>query len=377
MGWLDRFQRRHPWAAFPIAVVYKFFDDQGTYLAALITYYGFLSLFPLLLLLASILGFVLAGDTDLQNRILDSAIGQFPILSTELDRPGGLRGNTAAVIIGGLTALYGALGVAQALQHAMNTMWAVPRNRRPNPLLGRLRGLVLLGVGGLAVVASTVLTTLGTAAEAVFDTRLDRGITLLAAAAAVLLNTGLFMVAFRLATARSLVLREVLVGAVFAALFWQLLQRFGAAYVSRFGEDASLYGAFALVLGLLGWLYLAALGVVLAVEINVVRTRRLYPRALLTPFTDDVDLTPADQAVYTAAAQAQRLKGFQEIDVTFERPGPAAPSTDHDTAGTDTAGDVSTGNGSARNGEGGEGGITDTDAGRGAGSAEPGPGPQR
>ncbi|MGD9753436.1 MAG: YhjD/YihY/BrkB family envelope integrity protein, partial [Acidimicrobiia bacterium] len=91
MGWLDRFQRRHPWAAFPIAVVYKFFDDQGTYLAALITYYGFLSLFPLLLLLASILGFVLARDTDLQNRILDSAIGQFPILSTELDRPGGLR----------------------------------------------------------------------------------------------------------------------------------------------------------------------------------------------------------------------------------------------------------------------------------------------
>lgn len=188
---------------------------------------------------------------------------------------------------------------------------------------------------------------------------------------------GTYLEVYRLATARSLVLREVLVGAVFAALFWQLLQRFGAAYVSRFGEDASLYGAFALVLGLLGWLYLAALGVVLAVEINVVRTRRLYPRALLTPFTDDVDLTPADQAVYTAAAQAQRLKGFQEIDVTFERPGPAAPSTDHDTAGTDTAGDVSTGNGSARNGEGGEGGITDTDAGRGAGSAEPGPGPQR
>src|SRR5688572_866437 len=53
----DRYQRRHPWAGYPIAVIYKFFDDQGTYLAALITFYGFLSLFPLLLLLSSILGF--------------------------------------------------------------------------------------------------------------------------------------------------------------------------------------------------------------------------------------------------------------------------------------------------------------------------------
>ncbi len=96
MAWLDRFQRRHRWAAFPIGVLYKFFDDQGSYLAALITYYGFVSLFPLLLLLASILGFVLSGDPDLQNRILDSAIGQFPIVGTELGRPGGLQGNTAA-----------------------------------------------------------------------------------------------------------------------------------------------------------------------------------------------------------------------------------------------------------------------------------------
>lgn len=320
MAWLDRFQRRHPWAAFPIGVLYKFFDDQGSYLAALITYYGFVSLFPLLLLLASILGFVLSGDTALQNRILDSAIGQFPILGTELGRPGGLQGNTAAVVVGALVALYGALGVAQALQHAMNTMWAVPRNRRPNPLLSRLRGLVLLGLGGLTVLATTVLNTLGSAAEAVFGTRLDRGVTLLAAVAAVVLNTLVFTVAFRLATARSLRVGQVLRGAVLAALFWQLLQRFGKAYAERLLDNSSLYGAFAFVLGLLAWLYLAALGVVFAVEVNVVRAKRLYPRALLTPFTDAVQLTRADEAVYTDAATAQRLKGFQTIEVSFNDP---------------------------------------------------------
>ncbi|MCC6438093.1 MAG: YihY/virulence factor BrkB family protein [Acidimicrobiales bacterium] len=320
MAWLDRFQRRHRWAAFPIGVLYKFFDDQGSYLAALITYYGFVSLFPLLLLLASILGFVLSGDPDLQNRILDSAIGQFPIVGTELGRPGGLQGNTAAVLVGAIVAIYGALGVAQALQHAMNTMWAVPRNRRPNPLLSRLRGLVLLGLGGLTVLATTVLNTLGSAAEAVFDTRLDRGVTLLAAVAAVVLNTAVFVVAFRLATARALEPGQVLRGAVLAALFWQLLQRFGKTYAERLLDDTSLYGAFAFVLGLLAWLYLAALGVVLAAEVNVVRAKRLYPRALLTPFTDDVQLTPADETVYTDVATAQRLKGVQTIEVSFTDP---------------------------------------------------------
>jgi membrane protein len=111
---LDHYQRRHPWAGYPIAVIYKFFDDQGAYLAALITFYGFLSLFPLLLLLSSILGFVLQTSPHLQRVVLDSALSQFPIIGDELRDPKGLQGSGIAVVIGAVTAVYGALGVAQA-----------------------------------------------------------------------------------------------------------------------------------------------------------------------------------------------------------------------------------------------------------------------
>src|SRR5579875_206352 len=68
----DRLQRRHRWAGLPLAVLYKFVDDQGSYLAALLTYYGFLSLFPLLLLAVTVLGFVLHGNPHLQHQLLNS-----------------------------------------------------------------------------------------------------------------------------------------------------------------------------------------------------------------------------------------------------------------------------------------------------------------
>jgi len=137
--------------------------------------------------------------------------------------------------------------------------------------------------------------------------------------AAVLLNAGVFIVGFRLATARDLTVRQILPGALTAAVIWQLLQSFGGVYVGHVVKSASLINSvFALVLGLLAFIYLAALGVVVATEINVVRVNHLYPRALLTPFTDDVDLTSGDERTYTDAAKAQRTKGFQHIDVTFD-----------------------------------------------------------
>jgi hypothetical protein len=113
-GRLDRFQRRHPWAAFPLAVAYKYFDDFGTYLAALLTYYGFVSLFPLLLLLSTILGFVLAGDPRLQAEVLTSAAHQFPVIGGDLAQPKRLGGGSIGLVVGIAGCLYGGLGVAQA-----------------------------------------------------------------------------------------------------------------------------------------------------------------------------------------------------------------------------------------------------------------------
>lgn len=80
----DAFQRRHPVIGFPLGVIYKFFDDSGGYLAALITYYAFVSLFPLLLLLATVLSWVLSSRPDLQEEIIESALSQFPVVGDQL-----------------------------------------------------------------------------------------------------------------------------------------------------------------------------------------------------------------------------------------------------------------------------------------------------
>jgi len=216
-----------------------------------------------------------------------------------------------------LGALYGGLGVAQAVQHAMNTAWNVPRNNRPNPFLARGKSVVLLATAGVAVIGTTVLSTIGAADAGSFG-GVVRTLVLIAS---VLINAVIFTFAFRLATSRKVSVRDVLPGALLAAVLWQLLQTFGVTYVGHVMDTASATnGVFALVLGLLAFLYLASVVGVLCVEINVVRVDKLYPRALLTPFTDDVDLTAGDRRSYTGLAKAQRSKGFQEVEVTFDPP---------------------------------------------------------
>ncbi|HYF74653.1 MAG TPA: YhjD/YihY/BrkB family envelope integrity protein, partial [Nocardioides sp.] len=153
---VDRGQRRFPPVAVPLAVIYKFFDDQGNYLAAIITYYAFVAIFPLLLLGTSILGFILQDNPGLESDLLDTALKQFPIIGDQLGRPEGLQGSTAGVVIGALVALYGSLGLGQALQNALNIAWSVPRNSRPNPLLLRLKSLGLLLTAGVALLVFSI-----------------------------------------------------------------------------------------------------------------------------------------------------------------------------------------------------------------------------
>lgn len=312
----DAFQRRHPWAGYPLAVVYKYFDDTGGYLAALITYYAFVSLFPLLLLASTVLGWVLAGHPGVQASVLNSALSQFPVVGGQLKKsPQHLGGGTAGLVIGLVGSLYGGLGVAQAVQYAMNTAWSVPRNNRPNPFKARGRSLLLLLTGGITVLGTTVLSALGSSDAG------SLGLTLkiILMIASIALNATAFVFVFRIAAAKSLTVRDVAVGAVAAAVIWQLLQSFGVVYVGHVVKNASdTNGLFAVVLGLLAFLYVSSVAVVMCVEVNVVRVDNLYPRALLTPFTDNVQLTSGDERSYSRQAQAQRSKGFEDIDVTFD-----------------------------------------------------------
>lgn len=314
---LDGLQQRHPALSFPLACVYKFVDDQGGYLAALIAYYAFVSLFPLLLLLATVLSVVLVGHPEVQQQVVSSALAQFPVIGDQLGEPARLSGGTTGVVVGALGATYGALGVAQAFQNALNTSWAVPRNSRPNPVAARGRSLLLLGTVGLALVSTTVVSAVGGGLGG-FGVA-GRTVALVAS---VLVNAGAFVLAFRIGTTRSVSVRDVAPGAVAAAVVWQLLQSFGALYVGRVVSSASATnGVFAVVLGLLAFLYLASIAIVFCIEVNAVRVDRLHPRALMTPFTDDVVLTAGDRRAYRGQAQAQRTKGFETVDVTFDPPG--------------------------------------------------------
>ncbi|WP_300679748.1 YihY/virulence factor BrkB family protein [Nocardioides sp.] len=318
VGSVDRAQRRFPPIGFPLGVIYKFFDDQGNYLAAVVTYYAFIAIFPLMLLATSILGFFLQGNPKLQEELLNSALSQFPIIGDQLGRPESIQGSTGGVVAGSLAAVYGAMGLGQAIQNTLNTAWSVPRNSRPNPILLRLRSLIFLGTAGLAVLAISVVSTLGANTQ-VFGPHIDANLRWLIVLATVLLVGTMLTLLFRLGTARNHPLRSAAPGAFTMAVLWQILQWGGTVYVDKVINGASgMNQTFATVLGLIAFIYVAAVMGVLSIEVNVVIVRHLWPRALLTPFTDAVDLTDADRRAYASYALMNRHKGFQTVAVSFD-----------------------------------------------------------
>lgn len=312
---VDRGQQRVPIVGFPLAVFYKYLDDQGNYLAAIIAYYAFIAIFPLLLLGTSILGFILQGNPTLQESILDSALGQFPIIGDELGRPDGLQGSTTGIVVGSLVALYGALGLGQAIQNALNQAWAIPRDSRPNPVLLRLRSLLLLVTAGVALLGLSIASALLSSTQVFGELSSYRWPIVVVT---VILVTLVLALLLRLGAARTHQLRSVLPGAFVVALLWQSLQTIGTAYVKGvIAEAEGMDSTFAVVLGLIGLLWVAAVMGVLGMEVNVVLARRLWPRALLTIITDHVNLTDADKRAYASYARMQRHKGYEEISVVW------------------------------------------------------------
>ncbi len=277
---LDRFQQRHHVLAFPIAVWKKFGDDEAGSLAALIAYFAFVSVFPLLLVLITVLGIALRNNPSLQQKVLNSALTEFPVIGGQLRaNVHSLNRTGVGFVVGIVGTAIGARGVAAAIQNAMNTVWEVPRDQRPGFPFSLLRNFGLLGTVGIGVLATTVLSGLGTWGGRVLG-GLVGGLAAIAMSLAV--NVALFWLGMRLATASSVRTRDLRNGAVLAAIVWQALQTVGVFFVTHSLRHASsLYGIFGLVLGLLAWFYLQAQLTLYAVEADVVRARRLWPRSLL------------------------------------------------------------------------------------------------
>ena len=305
---VDRFQQRHPVLAFPYAVLQKYGNDQAGGKAVVIAYYGLFALFPLLLLFATILGFLLSHHPAFQRRVLSSALANFPIIGSQLrgaDRP--LTGSPLAVTVGILGTLYGAQGVGQAALNAMHTVWNIPYVRWPNFWLRRLRGTAILAVLGLATLVATALTAFG---PAIFPGRLAPYWSL---AVSVLVNFAVFTAAFVLLTSEQLTWRDVAVGAGLATGFWEGLQALGGVYVRHALASASnTYGFFAIVIGLLSWLFLGAQLTLLAAEINVVRRYRLWPRSITQP-----PLTDGDRRTFIRLALMEVRRPEVEVEAGF------------------------------------------------------------
>jgi membrane protein len=311
----DRLQRRRGVLGFPLGVVKKFADDQAGHLAALMAWYGFFSLFPLLLVLVTVLGYLLSGNRDLYESIVDSAVGQFPLIGSDL-QVDALGGSTIALVLGLLAAIWAGLGITLAGQRAMDTVWAIPHRMRRNFLTARVRGLLILLVLGLLNVAVTA--AVGVLVSGLGGTELK----VAGFAASALLDVVLFWAVFRLFTSAGVPTRQLWLGIVLAAVGWAVLQTLGGIYVDRVVRRANqTYGFFAIVIGLLSWLYLGAQMLLYAAEANVVRTRRLWPRSLLEP------VTAADVQALRAAARVEERRDGERIEVTFEsRPeSPPAP----------------------------------------------------
>jgi len=303
----DRFQQRYGALAFPVGVIRKFGDDQAGKHAALLAYYGFLSLFPLLLVFVTLLGYALAGNQGLQQQVIDTVAAQFPVLGTQIQASiTTIQGSGVGLVVGTLGTLWGGLGITYCAQDAMNAVWNIPYKSRPNfwLRLARALGVLLLVVGG--VLAATWLGRLtgpwpGIAGH------------LSPFAGSMLLNALLLMVMFQVLTGMRVPWRWLLPGAACGAVGWSVLQALGVWVVGRQLQRANLvYGVFAIVIVLLGWLYLSAQLLLYAAEVNVVLARRLWPRSLLQP-----PLTEQDRQVLVALVKTEQRRPEQNVEVSF------------------------------------------------------------
>jgi uncharacterized BrkB/YihY/UPF0761 family membrane protein len=173
----------------------------------------------------------------------------------------------------------------------------------------------------LSVAATTVLAALSTAAGAWASGSLDTVLRVGAVAVSLLVNAGFVIFAYRVLTARTRPVGVLWPGALTASLLWQVLQSVGTYLLDhQLRGSTATYGLFGIVLGLLSWIYLAALILILGAEINVVRAKRLYPRSLLAPDPTDTSLTRADRDAYAAYAETERQKDHQTVETGFEPP---------------------------------------------------------
>jgi YihY family inner membrane protein len=308
---INRFQQRHGFFGFPYAVIKKYSDDESSYEAALITYYGFLSLFPLLLVFTTVMQLILKDNPDLLHRVTEAVSAYFPVIGDQLQKSiqGGLGKTGWALIVGGILTLYGARGGADAFRHALNHVWQVPYVKRTGFPWSLVKSFGLIVVGGLGLLGAAIISGYATASGHDWLFRIG----FFALTLVVLYGVFLFLFRFGLSVKRPL--HNFMVGAAVGAVGLLILQAIGGyVLTNQLKHFNSLYGTFAIVLGLLFWIYLQAQVMLYAMEIDSVRVMKLWPRSL-----NNEDLTEADKSAYKKYAFKNRFQPAEDVDVEFNQ----------------------------------------------------------
>jgi uncharacterized BrkB/YihY/UPF0761 family membrane protein len=318
MGALDRWQRRTRWAGVSYAVVKKFGDDNANLLVVSLAWYGFLAIFPLLLVVVTVFGFI--GQQSIGSGILRT-LHEFPVVGSSFnpENRSALHGSTVGLVIGLIGLVYGAQGVTQTAQQAMATVWNIPQGRRTGflPRLGRsLAGLFTIGG---AFLINALVTTYATGGTSSYVIRVP------VLAGLLVVNAALYFASFTVLTAKVIGPRGLLPGAILGAVGFTALITVGTGLVTHQLKNASsTYGAFGSVIGIVAFLLLLAKLTIYAAELNPVLSRSLYPRAL--PLSGEP--TAADREVLATLVHAEQRRDDQAIGVGFGEDAAAEAASD-------------------------------------------------
>jgi membrane protein len=307
---IDAFQQSHPVLGIPYAVIKKYGDDEAGQQGALLAYYGFASLFPLLIVATSVIDLITKHNAALRSRLLESVSEYFPAIGGDLQSSIHASGKSGiGLVIGLLVTLYGARGVADAVRNAMDHVWQVPRARRTGFPKGALKSLGLIFGAGLGMLMAALLSSYATAFSGGFIWRMFISL------ASLFILFWTFCFIFRYATSSKHQLHDNFPGAITAAVGLQILQTMGGYLITHQLKNLNgLSAQFAVVLALLFWLYLQAQVFLYAAEINTVRALRLWPRSITGK-----PLSAADERALSLYAKraAMRPKPEEDINVAF------------------------------------------------------------
>lgn len=309
---VDAFQQRHPSTAFAFGVVKKFGDDNAGVLVNNLAHAGFVSLFPLLLVLVTLASMFLGHRPALRQELLGTAFAQIPIVGPDLAHNVHRlqRSSPVALGVGIVTLLWGCFGLAQAGLFTMAEVWCLPGTKRLNYWVRLARSLMFLAFLGIGVVVTTPVAGLGALGHHAVGWRVG-GLLL-----STVLDAGMFLAVFRILTPAEVPTHRLWPGALVGGVAWSVLQMIGGYLIGRnLRIGSEVYGLFAIVLGVVAWVYLLSEITVYAAEINVVHALRLWPRSIVQP-----PLTPADRRVLAMQATQNIRRPEEAIDVSFDEP---------------------------------------------------------